>query len=146
MYPSIVMKFLLLLLFIGGMEAKDSSEENCFKDKNRYNPALVDMTEHFFSVWEKSQVFIYEKPITTLNKDPYPNCFGSLLTSDRVLTTVSCFKNVEEIRNFYKMRDPKMKIEGNWLSKIVIKAANKINDLLDPSKFIVALVHYKHSF
>ena len=142
------MIFLLLLLFIGGMEAKDSSEENCFKDKNRYNPALVDMTEHFFSVWEKSQVFIYWVPISIFNPNPYPNCFGSLLTSNRVLTTVSCFMNVNEIRNVYKIKKEgnKIKKEGNWLSNIVQKAADKINDLLDPSSFIVALVHYKHSF
>ena len=142
MYPSIVMKFLLLLLFIGGMEAKDSSEENCFKDKNRYNPALLDMTEHFFNVWEKSQVFIYWVPISIFNPNPYPNCFGSLLTSNRVLTTVSCFMNVNEIRNVYKTKK-----EANWLSKMTQKAVNKINNkLMDPSNFIVALVYYKHSF
>ena len=101
---------LLLVNFIASMEAyhpddsgSSSSEENSFNDENHYEPALLDMTEHFFSTWEESQVFIYETTGPLINFHTYPDCFGTLLTSKRVLTTASCFMNVKEIRNVYKL-------------------------------------------
>ena len=140
---------LLLVNFIGSMEAyhpddsgSSSSEENSFNDENHYEPALLDMTEHFFSTWEESQVFIYENTASLMKSlqpwekiNPYPDCFGTLLTSKRVLTTASCFMNVKEIRNVYNIKK-----EGNWISQ---KVTNWFNDkYVDPSKFIVALVYY----
>ena len=60
--------------------------------------------QDFISEWQKSQVFIYEKPVYSKPmksifdwRDLYPNCFGNLLTNKYVITSVSCIFDVTKL-------------------------------------------------
>ena len=73
-----------------------------------------------------------------LNKDghkdyfkeaPYPNCFGNLLSPQVVLTTLSCFRKVREVSEYF----------GEWY-KLQQGIFFGLDEETDPTEIIVAKV------
>ena len=107
---------ILLLLLIICLAIESTADSNCTSLEHSNIP------EYLFKKWENSQVFIYVKAPcgtqgkigkifekTKLNKlrcfdFPQPDCFGTLLTSQYVLTASSCFMDVERL--VYLFQDP----------------------------------------
>ena len=60
---------------------------------------------------------------------PYPNCFGNLLSPQVVLTTLSCFRNVREVSEYF----------GEWY---LLKSGiyQGFSEETDPKEIIVAKV------
>ena len=133
----------LLLFFNVSVKNADSNE----------NPIIA---QKLFDSWVNSQVFIHEKTFGLMNMpkldsmEQLPLCFGNLLTSKHVLTTVMCFKNVKKIAKGFDIKKKQMGLKNEkWITKKFweIKArANKMFNRfskykdIDPEKFIVAKV------
>ena len=78
-----------------------------------------------------------------LNKDghkdyfqeaPYPNCFGNLLSPQVVLTTLSCFRKVREVSEYF----------GEW-SLLRRRIVQGVTQETDPTEIIVAKVKFINS-
>jgi hypothetical protein len=124
--------------------------------KNAHSNENPIIAEKLFDSWVNSQVFIHEKTFGLMNMpkldsmEQLPLCFGNLLTSKHVLTTVVCFANVKKIAKGFDIKKKQMCLKNEkWITKKFweIKArANKMFNRfskykdIDPEKFIVAKV------
>ena len=61
---------------------------------------------------------------------PYPNCFGNLLSPQVVLTTLSCFRKVREVSEYF----------GEWY-KLQQGIFFGLDEETDPTEIIVAKVN-----
>ena len=61
---------------------------------------------------------------------PYPNCFGNLLSPQVVLTTLSCFRKVREVSEYF----------GEWY-KLQRGISLGFEEETDPTEIIVAKVN-----
>ena len=65
----------------------------------------------------------------SLFEAPYPNCFGNLLSPQVVLTTLSCFRKVREVSEYF----------GEW-SLLRRRIVQGVTQETDPTEIIVAKV------
>ena len=71
---------------------------------------------------------------------PYPNCFGNLLSPRVVLTTLSCFRKVREVSEYF----------GEWylLRRKIVQGFSQETDLTEiiVAKVIVQMIDFSKEF
>ena len=81
------------------------------------------------------------------NEAPYPNCFGNLLSPQVVLTTLSCFRKVREVNEYfgerYLLRRKKFQGFYQETDPTEIIVAKVIVQMIDFSKEFPCHMHSK---
>ena len=101
---------------------------------------LLDM----FSVWEKSQVFVYHESKFNLKNPPRdffqnPDCFGYKISPRHVLTTSSCFMNLKTIFRMFENNEKHERIEKRILKGTDLKL--KIENYLIVQVIFIDLIN-----
>ena len=102
---------------------------------------LLDM----YSVWDTSQVFVYYESKFNLKNPPRdffqnPDCFGYKISPHHVLTTSSCFMNLETIFRMFENNEKHERIEKRILGGTDLKL--NIENYLIVQVFFIDLINF----